>query len=99
MEHGSLDLASLMTEVALCYKTPKPQGGIWKVLELGWTLSTLYLVLSNSFLSFFFFKKYFWSRRFLLKLKRMEWISNEILPCSSGNYVWSLMMEQDNVRK
>ena len=28
-----------------------------------------------------------------------EWISNEILLCSSGNYAWSLMMEYDNVRK
>ena len=29
----------------------------------------------------------------------LEWISNEILLCSTGNYVWSLMMEHDNVRK
>ena len=29
----------------------------------------------------------------------LEWISNEILLGSTGNYVWSLMMEQDNVRK
>jgi len=29
----------------------------------------------------------------------LEWISNEILLCSPGNYVWSLMMEHDNVRK
>ena len=29
----------------------------------------------------------------------LEWISNEILKCSTGNYVWSLMMEHDNVRK
>ena len=29
----------------------------------------------------------------------LEWISNEILLCSIGNYVWSLMMEYDNVRK
>ena len=29
----------------------------------------------------------------------LEWIRNEILLGSTGNYVWSLMMEQDNVRK
>ena len=29
----------------------------------------------------------------------LEWISNEILLCSTRNYVWSLMMEHDNVRK
>ena len=29
----------------------------------------------------------------------LEWISNEILQCSTGNYVWSLMMEHDNGRK
>ena len=29
----------------------------------------------------------------------LEWISNEILLCSSGNYVQSLMMEPDNGRK
>ena len=29
----------------------------------------------------------------------LEWISNEILLCSTGNYVWSLMMEYDKVRK
>ena len=33
------------------------------------------------------------------KLLPLEWISNEILLCSTGNYVWSLMMEHDNVRK
>ena len=31
------------------------------------------------------------------KLLPLEWISNEILLCSAGNYVWSLMMEHDNV--
>ena len=34
----------------------------------------------------------------LLKLP-LEWISNEILLCSTGNYVQSLMMEHDSVRK
>ena len=29
----------------------------------------------------------------------LEWISNEILPCSPGNHISSLMMEHDNVRK
>ena len=29
----------------------------------------------------------------------LEWMSNEILLCSNGNDVWSLMMEQDHVRK
>ena len=33
------------------------------------------------------------------KLLLLEWISNEILLYSTGNYVWSLMMEPDNVRK
>jgi len=33
------------------------------------------------------------------KLLPLEWISNEILLCSPGNYVWSIMMEHDNVRK
>ena len=28
----------------------------------------------------------------------LEWISNEILLCSPGKYVWSIMMEHDNVR-
>ena len=32
------------------------------------------------------------------KLMPLEWISNEILLYSTGNYVWSLMVE-DNVRK
>ena len=33
------------------------------------------------------------------RLLPLEWISNEILLCSTGKYVWSLMMERDNVRK
>ena len=33
------------------------------------------------------------------KLLPLERISNEILLCSSGNYVQSLMMEHDHVRK
>ena len=33
------------------------------------------------------------------RLLPLEWISNEILLCSTGNYVWSLMMEHNNVRK
>ena len=33
------------------------------------------------------------------KLLPLEWISNEILLCSTGNYVCSLLMEHDNVRK
>ena len=33
------------------------------------------------------------------KLLPLEWISNEILLCSTGNYVYWLMMEHDNVRK
>ena len=33
------------------------------------------------------------------KLLPLEWVSNEILLCGAGNYVWSLMMEHDNVRK
>ena len=33
------------------------------------------------------------------RLLPLECISNEILLCSTGNYVWSLMMEHDNVRK
>ena len=33
------------------------------------------------------------------KLLLLEWISNEILLCSTGDYVWSLMMEHDYVRK
>ena len=35
----------------------------------------------------------------ICKLLPLEWISNEILLYSTGNYVWSLMMEHDNVRK
>jgi len=33
------------------------------------------------------------------KLLPLECISNEILLCSTENYVWSLMMEHDNGRK
>ena len=33
------------------------------------------------------------------RLLSLECISNEILLCSAGTYVWSLMMEHDNVRK
>ena len=33
------------------------------------------------------------------RLLPLEWISNAILLCSAGNYVLSLMVEQDNVRK
>ena len=33
------------------------------------------------------------------RLLPLEWIGNEILLCSTGNYVWSLMMEHDNVRE
>ena len=33
------------------------------------------------------------------RLLPLEWISNEILLCSTGNYIWSLMMEHDYVRK
>ena len=29
------------------------------------------------------------------KLLPLEWISNEILLCSTGNYIYSLMMEHD----
>ena len=29
----------------------------------------------------------------------LEWISYEILLCSTGNYVYSLMMERNNVRR
>lgn len=49
----------------LCSKTPKPQGGIWKVLELGWTLTIPCLVVSNAF--FFFL-----AGCLLLKLKWKE---------------------------
>ena len=33
------------------------------------------------------------------ELLSLEWISNEILLCSTGNHVQSLMMEHDNVQK
>ena len=33
------------------------------------------------------------------KLLHLEWISNEILLYSTMNYIYSLMMEQDHVRK
>ena len=33
------------------------------------------------------------------KLLLLEWIGNAILLCSTGNYVWSLVMETDNGRK
>ena len=33
------------------------------------------------------------------KLLSLGWISNEVLLCSTGNYVQLLMMEHDNVRK
>ena len=33
------------------------------------------------------------------KLLLLEWISNEILLYSTGNYFWSLMREHYNVRK
>ena len=33
------------------------------------------------------------------KLLPLEWISNEILLCYTENYVQSLMMENDDVRK
>jgi len=33
------------------------------------------------------------------KLLPLEWISNEILLYSTGNYNWSLIMEHDNVIK
>ena len=33
------------------------------------------------------------------KLLPLEWISNRILLYSTGNYVWSLVMEPGNVRK
>ena len=33
------------------------------------------------------------------ELLLLEWISNEILLCSTKNYVQSLMTEHDNVRK
>ena len=33
------------------------------------------------------------------RLLPLEWIGNEILLCSTENYVWSLMVEPDSVRK
>ena len=33
------------------------------------------------------------------KLLPLEWISNEILRCGTGNYISSLRMEQENGRK
>ena len=39
----------------------------------------------------------FWVNR--CKLLPLEWISNGILLYSTRNYVWSLVMEHDNVRK
>ena len=33
------------------------------------------------------------------RLFLLEWISNEILLCSTGNYVCSLMMDHNNVIK
>ena len=33
------------------------------------------------------------------KLQPLEWINNGILLYSPGNYVWSLVMRHDNVRK
>ena len=33
------------------------------------------------------------------KMLPSGWVSNGILLCHAGNYVWSLMMEHDNVRK
>ena len=33
------------------------------------------------------------------KLLPLEWIGNEILLCSTGNYIQSLMMQHDNVGK
>ena len=33
------------------------------------------------------------------RLLPLEWIRNEILLCSTGDYVWSLMMEHDSVKK
>ena len=33
------------------------------------------------------------------KLLPLEWISKEILLYSTGNYIWPLMLEHDNVRK
>ena len=33
------------------------------------------------------------------KLLPLEWVSNEILLCSTRIYVYSLIMEHDNVQK
>ena len=33
------------------------------------------------------------------KLLPLEWMSSEMLLCSTGSSVWSLTMEHDNVRK
>ena len=33
------------------------------------------------------------------ELLLLEWVNNEIMLDSAGNYVWSLAMEYDNVRK
>ena len=33
------------------------------------------------------------------KLLPLEWISNEILLCSTENYVWSLMLEHNKKKK
>ena len=33
------------------------------------------------------------------RLLPLEWMSNDILLCSTGNSVWSLRMEPDHVRK
>ena len=33
------------------------------------------------------------------RLLPLEWMSNEILLCSTGNYILSLMMEHDNVKE
>ena len=38
-----------------------------------------------------------WSNR--CRLLPLEWIGNEILLYSTGNYVYSFMIEHDNVRK
>ena len=35
----------------------------------------------------------------ICRLLLLEWISNKVLLCSTGNHVWSFMIEQDNVRK
>ena len=33
------------------------------------------------------------------RLLPLEWIGSEILLCSAGTYVWSVVIEHDNVRK